>query len=128
VSDKPLHITKPGDAPVPSVFSAADGLLLERVQSGAIMVCEFRGQTLEQIKWVDKTTGLPREMDKLSISVEFPQNGKHCALEYMFPKGVLAALLPHKKGDLVLVTVQNYTDARDGCKARASQIQAFKAA
>lgn len=90
-----------------------------QVGHGPTVLCEFRAQQPDVIKWVDKQTGVKREMQKLNVSAEFSATGQQVMLEVMPARGeTVVQPLPYKKGDLVLFTLSNYASGRDGCRGR----------
>lgn len=95
-------------------------LIIAGVNSAPTILVEFRGQQLDLMKWVDKTTGKARQMQKLNIAAEYAaEAGGQLQLEVMPPRGSETVdLLPYSKGDKVWFTIANYESGQKGTRGR----------
>jgi len=98
-----------------------------------VLIVEFRGQSPDVIKWTDKKDGKAKEVSKLNISAECGVTSKQITLEetapHGSPPGFVVPAWPYKRGDLVLVSLQNYVSSREtGVKGRVISHSLFRAA
>lgn len=92
-----------------------------------VLLCEFRGQAADVIKWTDKQTGKAREMQKINVAAELRETGRQITLEVLPERGVeTVTALPFKRGDIVLVSLSAYSNTREkGQSARVASMSLY---
>lgn len=98
--------------------------------NGPTLIVEFRGASLDVMKWTDKNSGKAREMQKLAISAELPGDQiKQVQLEIFPPMGeTTVPALTYAKGDLLIVTLSHYEESREkGNRGRIASHSLFRA-
>jgi len=99
----------------------------ELVQTGAVMIVEYRGETTEIIKYTDKKTGAAAQFTKHTMACEFgPDNAtKQMACDIDYGKGVDPVPTGYTKGAKILLHLQGLKKSNDAFTAVCTRHQAI---
>jgi len=96
---------------------------------GFVALVEFRMQKNDPLKWLDKETKKPREMDKLTVAVELIETGEPVLLEIMPERGAVDGAKvepwPYKRGDLIVITARSVIEEKGKLGVRVKEHSLF---
>jgi len=90
--------------------------------SGIVGLFEFRGEKVEDIKWIDRDSGKAQSMKKHTVAGEIAGSGEQVAVDVYVPRGSEPVLLGFRKGDLFTGDVMMYLVSKGKAECRLRNI------